>query len=113
MAVTVGLIKTAMEQGMGAGHHKYLIDGFPRNADNLEGWNKIMADFADVRFTLFLDCPEKTMETRLLGRNEGRTDDNIESIRKRFHTYQTETRPILDIFEKEVEIGIRSMQRNL
>jgi len=31
-----------------------------------------------------LDCPEDVMEKRLLGRQEGRTDDNIESIKKRF-----------------------------
>ena len=35
-------------------------------------------------FVLFLDCPEQVMEKRLLGRQEGRTDDNIESIKKRF-----------------------------
>lgn len=35
-------------------------------------------------FVLFLDCPEDVMEKRLLGRQEGRTDDNIESIKKRF-----------------------------
>lgn len=33
---------------------------------------------------LFFICPEEVMERRLLGRNEGRTDDNIETIRKRF-----------------------------
>lgn len=33
---------------------------------------------------LFFSCPEEVMEKRLLGRNEGRTDDNIETIRKRF-----------------------------
>lgn len=35
-------------------------------------------------FVLFLDCPEDVMEKRLLGRQEGRTDDNIDSIKKRF-----------------------------
>ena len=35
-------------------------------------------------FILFFDCPESVMEQRLLGRNEGRTDDNAETIRKRF-----------------------------
>ena len=34
---------------------------------------------------LYFDCPEAVMEARLLGRNEGRTDDNIETIKKRFH----------------------------
>lgn len=33
---------------------------------------------------LFFDCPEDVMEKRLLGRNQGRSDDNIETIRKRF-----------------------------
>ena len=35
-------------------------------------------------FVLFFDCPEEVMERRLLGRQEGRTDDNLETIRKRF-----------------------------
>lgn len=36
------------------------------------------------KFVLFFDCPEDVLERRLLGRNEGRSDDNIETIRKRF-----------------------------
>ena len=36
------------------------------------------------QFVLFFDCPEAVMEKRLLGRQEGRTDDNAETIRKRF-----------------------------
>lgn len=35
-------------------------------------------------FILFFNCPEEVMERRLLGRGQGRTDDNIETIRKRF-----------------------------
>jgi hypothetical protein len=38
-------------------------------------------------FVLFFSCPEEVMEKRLLGRNEGRTDDNIETIRKRFKVF--------------------------
>ena len=36
-------------------------------------------------FVLYFDCPEAVMEARLLGRKEGRTDDNIETIKKRFN----------------------------
>ena len=41
------------------------------------------------------------MEARLLerGKTSGRTDDNIESIRKRFRTYQNETTPIISYYE--------------
>ena len=35
-------------------------------------------------FILFFDCPEDVMEKRLLGRGQGRTDDNAETIRRRF-----------------------------
>lgn len=35
-------------------------------------------------FILFFDCPEEVMTKRLLGRNEGRTDDNVDTIKKRF-----------------------------
>lgn len=35
---------------------RFLIDGFPRNEDNLQGWNKVMDGKADVKFVLFFDC---------------------------------------------------------
>ena len=38
-------------------------------------------------FILFFDCPEEVMERRLLGRGQGRTDDNVETIKKRFKVH--------------------------
>lgn len=38
---------------------KFLIDGFPRNEDNLAGWEKQMEDKAEIKFVLFFDCPEE------------------------------------------------------
>lgn len=48
----------AMEETMAQDGQKFrfLIDGFPRNADNLEGWNREMDGKADVKFVLFFDC---------------------------------------------------------
>lgn len=48
----------AMEDTMQKDEQKFrfLIDGFPRNEDNLQGWNKVMDDNADVKFVLFFDC---------------------------------------------------------
>jgi UMP-CMP kinase len=99
VAITIGLIKAAMEEAGKTGKTKFLIDGFPRNEDNLNGWNEIMDSVCDVRFTLFLDCPEQVMQERLLGRDEGRADDNIESIKKRFVTYMESTMPIIKRFD--------------
>jgi len=95
--ITVELILDAMKK---SGHSNFLIDGFPRNADNLEGWNRVVGKQAKVLGCLFFDCPEPVMESRLLerGKTSGRSDDNIESIRKRFYTYQNDTKPIIDHF---------------
>ena len=37
---------------------KFIIDGFPRNEDNLSGFNKRMENKAEVKCVIFFDCPE-------------------------------------------------------
>jgi len=37
---------------------KFLIDGFPRNQDNLEGWERAVGDEANLLLVLFFDCTE-------------------------------------------------------
>lgn len=95
--ITIGLIEKAMVK---SGADKFLVDGFPRNADNLQGWERVMNDKAEVKFVLYLECPTETCIERVLerGRSSGRGDDNIEVMRKRLQTYENETRPIIDIF---------------
>merc|ERR1712223_1946660 len=104
VAITVGLIKKAMEKNMGLGRDQFLIDGFPRNEDNLEGWNKIMADFAEVPFLLLLECTEEEMTQRILKRAEtaevARKDDNLETLKKRFKVFQEQTMPVVDQYKE-------------
>lgn len=38
---------------------QFLIDGFPRNEDNLTGWNKHMEGKVDIKFVLFFDCSQE------------------------------------------------------
>jgi UMP-CMP kinase len=92
--VTVRLLRAAMEK---SGSNKFLVDGFPRDMDNLRCWEETMKDVADVQYLLFLDCPQEVMLNRLLerGKTSGRNDDNEDSIRKRFKTYEDSTRPII------------------
>ena len=101
--VTVKLLKNAMKKSGGT---KFLIDGFPRDMMNLECWQKDMSSVAETEFLLFLDCPQEVMLSRLLerGKTSGRTDDNEDSIRKRFLTYEQSTRPIIEYFRSEGKI---------
>lgn len=97
--VTVRLLKEAMEKATGT--NKFLIDGFPRNQENLDVWERDMQHCV-VQFVLNLDCPEGVMEQRLLTRGEtsGRSDDNLEAIRKRFKTHVESTLPVVAHFKK-------------
>jgi UMP-CMP kinase len=63
-----------------SGKAKVLIDGFPRNDSNREAFQKVVG--YDCQLVLYFDCPEEVLEQRLLSRNQGRVDDNIETIKK-------------------------------
>ena len=80
---------------------KILLDGFPRNKENIDEWNKQMKDVADVVAVVYFEVPDEIMKQRLLGRNEGRADDNEETIAKRLETFNAETKPVIDTYEKE------------
>jgi adenylate kinase family enzyme len=43
---------------------KFLIDGFPRNQDNLDGWNRQMASNVNLLFVLFFDCLQEVRFVR-------------------------------------------------
>lgn len=82
---------------------KFLIDGFPRNRNNLEGWQKEMHDKVDLKFVLFFDCPRDICVERCIKRGEagsGRSDDNVESLHKRINTYLNDTMPIIDHYHR-------------
>lgn len=96
--ITCGLIETAMRE---SGKETFLIDGFPRNKDNLDGWNQQMGTKTNVKGVLFFECSEKTCIERCLerGKSSGRSDDNEESLSKRIKTYNESTLPIIQHFD--------------
>ncbi|KAM8930293.1 UMP-CMP kinase isoform 2-T2 [Pelodytes ibericus] len=82
--ITIGLLKKAMELTMknDTNKNKFLIDGFPRNEDNLQGWEKTMNGKADVSFVLFFDCDNEVI----------------------IQTYLQSTRPIIDLYEEKGKV---------
>ena len=88
----------------GPNNQIYLIDGFPRSAENYEAWVEVMGDSVKVKTLLYLNCTLETLEKRLLerGKTSGRSDDNINTIRKRFNTYTEQTTPFLSYYQEHV-----------
>lgn len=94
----VDLIKTNLSSR--SKNTRVLLDGYPRNQENVDVWNRVMKDYAEVPFLLFFTCSEEEMVSRLLKRGEtsGRSDDNEESIKKRLETFRQQTEPIIEEF---------------
>jgi UMP-CMP kinase len=44
-----------------SGKENFLVDGFPRNKDNLDGWNRQMGTKANVKGVLFFECSEQVL----------------------------------------------------
>ncbi|XP_002157822.1 UMP-CMP kinase isoform X1 [Hydra vulgaris] len=98
--ITIRLLEKAMTDSP---TKLFLIDGFPRNEDNLIGWTNRMQDRCILKGVLYFDCPEEVCVQRIMerGKTSGRTDDNEESLRKRFRTFYNETLPIIHYYENK------------
>lgn len=108
MEVTVQLLENAITDYInkregGAKGSRFLIDGFPRKMDQAL---KFEESVCPSKFTLFFDCPEDILQERLInrGKTSGRSDDNAESIKKRFRTFIETSMPVVDYFEKEGKV---------
>jgi len=120
--ISLSLLQKAMGEFEGNDSLVFLIDGFPRNFDNLDGWirhmtssNNIQTDATDaaaVWGVLSYDCPLSILEQRVMERSKdsGRSDDNLESLRRRFKTFQDETVPVINTL-KVVEDKTSSLLR--
>ena len=92
--ITCDLIKKAMDNY--SKEKIFLIDGYPRNQDNIDGWLETFGNNYILITSIILDCDEKELERRLIERSKssGRIDDNLEIIKKRFKTHMEESKPI-------------------
>ncbi|CDU16051.1 UMP-CMP kinase [Plasmodium yoelii] len=83
--------------------YKFIIDGFPRNYNNLNGWINIIKNYAYVHLCIFLYCDEDHMIKRCINRGliSGRVDDNINTLKKRFETHNKGCIPIINLFLSE------------
>ena len=85
--------------------NKLIFDGYPRSinqAKNLELLLKKSNQQIDLVF--FLNVNKETIIKRIQKRKiqEKRSDDELDTILKRYDTYMKTTRPVLDFYSKNV-----------
>merc|ERR1712151_938684 len=89
------LLEAAM-QNKGWGKCKpFLIDGFPRNEENVQVFGDMLQKKINLLGVLNFEVSAEVMKERCLGRGQGRADDNEETIMKRLNTFQNETVPTI------------------
>ncbi|KAF8738605.1 hypothetical protein AX14_010902 [Amanita brunnescens Koide BX004] len=113
MEVTIRLLKNAMDtvlredregDGWSDGRGRFLIDGFPRKMDQALGFEEQVCSSSLV---LYYSTTEEVMLSRLMerGKTSGREDDNVESIKKRFYTYQSDTMPVIHHYKAQGKVA--------
>ncbi|TPP56541.1 ATP:UMP phosphotransferase [Fasciola gigantica] len=78
----------------------FLIDGYPRE---LEQGIRFEKEVCPCLCVIAFEVSQEIMEKRLLKRGEtsGRVDDNVETIKKRFRTFNESTKPVLEYYKKQ------------
>jgi UMP-CMP kinase len=113
MEVTVKLLENAIKagieegksgEGWANGKGRFLVDGFPRKMDQALKFDE---EVCLSSLVIFFQTTENVMFKRLLKRSEtsGREDDNVESIKKRFNTYQVESMPVIEYYAKQGKVA--------
>jgi adenylate kinase len=82
---------------------KVIFDGFPRTLAQAEALDRLLIE-RKIRLlgVLLVSVPEEELVRRLLGRalEEGRPDDNENTIRARMVEYYQKTQPLVDYYKK-------------
>ena len=102
--VTCSLAKREMQS---KGKDKlFLIDGFPRNEENLEGWLNVFGNECKIEAVLHFDCSDEicTKRIKLRSQSSNRIDDNDDSLKKRFKVFQDETIPSIIRLSKMTDV---------
>ncbi len=79
----------------------FLLDGYPRNTSQVEALDAMLAESGkhiDGVVLLLVDDDELTARMLNRAREQGRSDDTAEVIRRRLELYRTETAPVVDLY---------------
>lgn len=81
-----------------------IFDGFPRTIEQAKALKEMLAGHnADVNAVIGLEVEENELIERLIkrGQESGRSDDNLETIKKRLVVYHNQTSPLKDFYLNE------------
>lgn len=87
-----------------SGKKGVVFDGFPRTVPQAEALKKLLEKRGtDLHAVIGLEVPEEELVQRMLarGKETGRADDNIDTIKNRLDVYHKQTLPLKDYYTGE------------
>ncbi len=83
--------------------NKLIFDGYPRSISQAKNLNLLLDNTKQkINFIFFLNVDKDTIVKRIEKRKilEQRSDDDLDTILKRYDTYMKTTKPVLDFYNK-------------
>ncbi len=83
--------------------NKLIFDGYPRSLSQAKNLNVLLKNSNQkLDLILFLNVDKMTIQKRLEQRKilENRSDDNYDTILRRYETYMETTKPVLDFYSQ-------------
>lgn len=79
-----------------------VIEGYPKNQENIDAWNKRFKTRFHVYYCFYFHCQRQVLEERLHRRSQeqNRLDDTGVVVKKRLDTFERERMPIVQQFTK-------------
>lgn len=87
-----------------SGKHGIVLDGFPRTIPQAEALKELLRKRGtELHAVIGLEVPEDELIDRMIarGKETGRADDNLDTIKNRLDVYHKQTLPLKDYYAKE------------
>jgi adenylate kinase len=77
-----------------------LLDGYPRTVAQAEALEDALGERRrTLDAAILIDVPDELVVERIMGRRQGRRDDNPETVEERLHVYHRQTEPLVAYYE--------------
>ena len=97
--ILLGMLESRLSQADTA--KGFILDGYPRNVAQANALGELLAKLNQPLDAIVqLDVPTELLVERIAGRakEQGRADDNPESVRQRLQVYNDSTAPVIDFY---------------